>query len=704
MNLFHQIRRRLPMVMQDANGECGLACIAMIAQWYGHRLDLPYLRSAFPATRQGLSLASLAQVADRLKFNARGYVVDDVQSLSRAHLPAIVHWDGNHFVVLRSVRGDRYVVHNPAGGVRTYRRAEFAQHFTGRLLELTPSSTFSAIVRERKYTLRRILELTEGLQRSLLQVCAVGVTGSLVGMLVPVLIQVALDSVVPKGDVDLLGLLAGAMFLVSLTTAVTDWLRKRITLNAGSAFFAQLTRNAVAHLFRLPLSYFETRHPGDIATRLDSVRYLSAIVTNSTASIVVDGSMLLLSGTLMFVYAPELALIVTAVFLAVILVRLLLYPSIRRHAGKALKEKSEEHSRLFDHIRAVAALKTANATRDSTARWYERLIHFVNADFRTHCIEANALLIVEIFTALGTALTLYFGVLAVITQAMSVGMLYAFLTYRAMFFERIDKIVSVMTEVAMLGQNLMRLRDFLEVDVEDGGLAIQRSVRRGLELRGVEFRAGFADRPILKDIDVAIPFSSGAMIAIEGPSGSGKTTLLKVMAGLYAPTGGQLLVDGTPLGTWGRGAYRDNIGLLLGTDKLVRGSILENVTAFSQEPDSARAEAALRICCLDDVVDQLPRQMASVVSEENGVLSSGQRRRLMLARAVYREAGLLLLDEVTSNLDAETTRRLLANLGDLDATKVLTTHDPVVLEHCSRVLRMSEGVLGEPDPRVEVWA
>jgi len=693
MNPLAAFKRRLPMVMQDADGECGLACLVMVAQWHGHRLDLNYLRNAFPTTRQGLNLANVSRVAGQLNFACRGLHVDTLDELALVRRPAILHWDRNHFVVLESIRYGRYTIHDPAGGVRTYGTAEFERHFSGALLELQPSDSFAEIVQEKRYTLSKILRLTYGLRTSVMQVVTVALTGSLLSLALPAIVQVAIDSVVPKSDFNLLQILAIAIFFVSATAGLAEWMQRRIVANAGSAFFAQLTRNAVGHIFRLPLRYFESRHPGDVATRLDSIEQVRSVVTNSLVDAIVDGAMLILCGILMFLYIPSLAAMVTAVFLAVIAIRLLLYPAMRREGAVALRAKSEERSRLIDNLRAAAALKTANATVNTNARWNDSLVRAVNAGFRVGLIEANAVLLVEIVTALGTALVLYFGVLAVLTQSVTVGMLYAFFTYRGMFFDRIDKLVKVMNDVAMLANNMGRLSDFLEQNVEAAGRAMDRRIRTSVTLSGVTFRAGFADKPILSDLSLTIPLRDMSMIAIVGASGSGKTTLLKLLAGLYSPSEGQHLVDGIPLAAWGLAPYRDNIGLLLGSDKLLRGTVIENVTCFSPAPDMARVDDALRLSSLDEVVNALPRCAETMGSEENGVLSSGQRRRLMLARALYRDASLLLLDEVTSNLDSETVDMLLLRLAEIPATKLIATHDPRVIARCATVYELVGGRL-----------
>ncbi|WP_420606332.1 peptidase domain-containing ABC transporter [Novosphingopyxis sp.] len=697
MNLHSFGRRHLPVITQDSNGECGLACLTMIAAWHGHRLDLSHLRASYPTTHRGLSLANLAQIAEQLKFDVRGYQIDDLNDLARVRLPAVLHWDNNHFVVLKSVRKRQFEIHNPAVGARTLQIEDVREHFSGFVLEVQPSQTFKIIVRDKQYPLSKILELTHGLRTSLIQVISISLVGSAILMLMPLFVQAALDSVLPRNDVDLLAALAVGLLMVSLTSAIADYLRSRIIANVGGAFFAQLTRNAFGHILRLPLRYFESRHPGDIATRLESVDQVRNVVTQSVVAATVDAIMIVLSGTIMFLYAPMLAIIVTSIFILVIAIRLWLYPKMRRQGAIALAARSEERSKMIDGLRAIASVKTANATIPIASRWYDSFVRYVNASFRIQMTEAHASLMVEVVTAIGMAATLYLGVAAVLAQELTVGMLYAFFTYRSIFFDRIDSSVTTMTQVSMLGANMGRLTDFLEVDTEPSSNIISREIRHGVELRDVSFKAGFADKPILKDVNLRIDCNQTQTISILGPSGSGKTTLLKIMAGLYQPSSGTLEVDGTPVASWALTAYRSNIGLVLGSDKLMFGTLTENITSFAMDPDMPRVHAALRVACLLDEAKDLDAGLESIVSEENGILSSGQRRRLMLARALYTDPPILLLDEVTSNLDAETSARVLENLSRHPATKIITSHDLAVLKVSDCILRMEAGTLHRVD-------
>ena len=682
MQPFEQLRTRLPLIRQDANGECALACIAMIGAFYGHEIDFHRLKADFPTTRQGLSLSAVTQVADRLGFDTRGLALAGLEEMALVRLPAIIHWDDNHFIVLKSVKRGRYTVHDPASGIWQYREADFARHFSGHVLELAPSANFVQIVRDKKYPLSTILRSTRGLYKSLAQVAVMGFTTNLLTLALPAIVQVALDSVIPKADLALLQLLAIGIFFASVLIGLAEWTHKRIVLNAGTAFAAQLTHNAVGHIFRLPLSYFERKHPGEIAVRLDSIDGIRSVVMTTTVNAAIDLMMLILCGVLMLMYMPSLALVVSAIFVIVLVIRAVSLPPVRRYGGLSIRARAEERSRLIDNVRASASIKMANAAHAAVGRWYESLVKRSNASFKVGLIEADASLAVEIATALGTAATLYLGVIAVIEQTATVGVLYAFYTYRGIFFDKIDKLVTYSQEIAMLGVNMNQLNDFLEQDPEVDGFIAERTIQRDIALRGASFRPGFADRPIVDAVDLTIPSASGAMIGISGPSGSGKTTLLKLLAGLYTPSSGELLVDGVELRNWGLFPYRENVALLLGSDRIARGSIGEIVSSYEATPDQGRIERALDAACLLRDVRYLPQGMRTVLTEESGVLSSGQRRRLMLARALYREPAILLLDEVTSNLDAATSEALLENLGRLPATKVIATHDPAALATC----------------------
>lgn len=696
MNLFSRPRRSMPMIMQEANGECGLASLAMIANWLGHAIDMPFLRSRFPTSRFGLTFARVAEIASELGLSSRAFVADSVEELKQVRCPAILHWEGNHFVVLTSVSRGRFVIHNPAYGVRTLAAEDVKRHFTGSLLEIERGGDFAQIVSQKRLTIQRVFASVSGLKTSVTQIFCISGATAAISLVLPVLVQAALDDVIPRQDAGLLLALAVSYMAASAISALGDWYRQRILLNAGTSFVAQFTRNAVGHLFQLPLRYFESRHPADITVRLDSVDHIKNVVVQAVATSIVDAFVIVLAAGMMFLYAPVLGAIILFTLILVGGVRLLAFPYIARNGSIALKARSLERSNLIDNLRAIIPLRMGQALDRSNNRWFAALLRHLNAEFKLGLAEANLAFALHVIIALGVSVTLYLGVAAVIANKMTIGMLYAFFTFRSLFFERLESVVTSTIQVSMLSTNMARLRDFTEEPIEEidqWRSAGRRPPAERLHIDKVTLRLGASDRPILSEVSLELNLRDHGLIGIVGPSGSGKSSLFKVMAGLYPPTGGSITVDGQNLRKFGLQRYRRSIGLLMGADKVFRGTVIQNVTGLESDPELEQVERCLRLACLFDDVAALPWELETVVSEENGMLSTGQRRRLMLARALYKRPTLLLADEMLSNLDALTGRKILENLAKLDCVVVVSAHSPDVIPGCSAYFLIRNGTL-----------
>ena len=701
MNFFARRLGRVPFIRQDTAGECGLASLAMVANWQGHRLDLPHLRRRHPTSRRGLTLSELAEAAADLGLAARAFAIDDVSELLKVRCPAILHWTNNHFVVLCSAKRDRFVVNDPAFGQRTYQTEDMRNLFSGTLLELSRTNGFVQIATAKKLTLRRVISQVDGLKASALQVIAISVAVASLSLLLPVIVQEALDDVIPRRDGGLLLALAVAFMAATTLSAIGEWYRQRILLNAGTSFIAQFTRGAVHHIFQLPLGYFEARHPADLSVRLDSIEHIKSVVVQALVTAIVDAIVIVLAAAMMFAYAPALAGVIVATLVIVAITRLTALPMIASVGGVALRARSEERARLMDSLRAIAPLRVGQALGRATDRWYSSLLRHLNAEFKVGNLEANLSLALHIMVGVGTSATMYLGVAAVMANKLTVGMLYAFFTFRTLFFERLDSVVTSTVQLSMLPANMARLRDFAEQKVEVinpvRNLTRQQALKK-LSLDCASFTVGKNDKPILDSISLDIDVASCEVIGLFGASGSGKSTLFKLMAGLYQASSGTMKVNGSPLEKFGIEHYRRNVGLLLGTDRIIQGSIVQNISGLRPDFDLGRVMECLEAAVLLNDVENLPWGFDTIVSEEGGLLSTGQRRRLMLARALYQNSSILLLDELISNLDGNTSGRVIENLSQLKVCKVISAHAGSLARHCNRAWLLNEGRLVETDP------
>jgi ATP-binding cassette, subfamily B, bacterial CvaB/MchF/RaxB len=698
-------RRAVRSVAQSEAKECGLACLAMIANYHRHDIDLSYLRALFPLSQTGMSLGDIVEVAEGLGLDANGFALSNVGELSGVALPAILHWNGNHFVVLERIRRGRYHVHDPEFGLRIYDRADMERLFSGVVLEFQPRMDFARLTAERRLGFLEVFRATRGLGNTVWQISLVSLAIALLGLGMPVLLEIALDVVIPQVDLDLLRVLAIGLAAMMVFEAVGRWLRDAIVLRSSTLLQLQFTRNVVGHAFRLPLGYFERRHPGDFAVRVDSIDHIKAFLVGGLVTAVADSATSVLLVGLMTYYAPLMAGVTLLTLVAVLLARALTFPALRRHTAASLEARSEEQARLLDGLRRVAALKAHNATDLFAMRWFESFARFANTDFRARHATIDAELFMHLVIAASTVTTLYLGVGAVIGNTLTIGSLYAFFALRGDFFERVNRLTVNLMHLSVMRVHFQRLDDLVGQEAESGaeGVRIHRSVRRSVALEDVRVQFGRADAPLLVDVNLAIDVAGGESIAIVGASGSGKSSLLKVLASLHEPAAGRLTVDGAALEQFGRREFRANLGVVFADDGLFAGTVADNLALFDPSVTRAQMDSALDEVGLREAIDALPQGLATLVSEESGLLSTGQRRRLLVARALCRRPRLLLLDEVTANLDPETERALVEGLRRVRAAKVYVTHSRQLLAGVDRVLRVADGRLvteSRPDQSV----
>ena len=694
-------RRAVRSVAQSEAKECGLACLAMIANVHRHDIDLSYLRALFPLSQTGMSLGDIVEVAEGLGLDANGFALSNVGELAGVALPAILHWNGNHFVVLERIRGGRYHVHDPEFGLRIYDRADMERLFSGVVLEFQPRMDFARITADRRLGFLEVLRATNGLGNTVWQICLVSFAIALLSLGMPVLLEIALDVVIPQVDLDLLRVLAVGLAAMMVFEAVGRWLRDAIILRSSTLLQLQFTRNVVGHAFRLPLGYFERRHPGDFAVRVDSIDHIKTFLVGGLVTAVADTATSVLLVGLMTYYAPLMAGVTLLTLAAVLVARALTFPALRRYTAASLEARSEEQARLLDGLRGVAALKAHNATDLFAMRWFESFARFANTDFRARHATIDAELFMHLVIAVSTVMTLYLGVSAVIGNSLTIGSLYAFFALRGDFFERVNRLTVNLMHLSVMRVHFQRLDDLVGQEAEAGaeGPRVHRVVRRSVALEGVRVQFGRADAPLLVDVNLAVDVAGGESIAIVGASGSGKSSLLKVLASLHEPAAGHLSVDGATLDQFGRREFRANLGVVFADDGLFAGTVADNLALFDPAVTRAQMEHALDQVGLREAVDALPQGFATLVSEESGLLSTGQRRRLLVARALCRRPRLLLLDEVTANLDPETERALIAGLRHIGAAKIYVTHSPHVLAGVDRVLRVANGrLVTEPCP------
>lgn len=691
-------RRRLPVIQQTEAGECGLACLAMIAGHYGHRIDLQTLRARHPVSSRGANLAELAATASALHLSSRALKLE-LSELSKLRTPCILHWDLAHFVVLRGVEGSRAIVHDPACGIRTYTHDEISRHFTGIALECVPTPEFTARKEETPLRMQDLWKATSGLYPALLQLLILTGLLQLFSLAAPFFTQTVVDRVLVSGNVQLLGVLAvgfGGLLLVQL---LTKSLRDYSVLHLSSVVSLQLSSNMLGHLIRLPQPWFLRRHLGDVLSRFGSLEPVRALLTTGVIGALLDGGMALTMLALLLLYSPTLTLWVLVTALAYAVLRALAFAPLRQLEEEAIVAGARENSHLMETLRGIQAIKLMGLEADREGHWQNLHANSMNAGIRASKWGLAFSLANGLLFGIQNIAIVYLAAHMVIDQRFTVGMLYAFLAYQGQFTSRIGALIDSILGFRMLRVHMVRLADVALAPEEPNlrGAVLRPSCvldsdrSPSIELRRVSFRYGDREPWILRH--VSLRSDPGSLTVLVGASGSGKSTLLRLLLGLLEPIEGQILIDGQPLAQLDRAAHRRRSAAVMQDDHLLSGTLLENITGFDPAPDMARVELSTRDACLHDEIQAMPLGYLSRICDLGIQLSGGQRQRLLLARSLYRDPRLLIVDEGTAHLDPALETRISSTIGSSSATRIVVTHRPGILEQADQLLRIHDGRL-----------
>ena len=695
--------RRLQLQRQTEAAECGLACLAMIACYYGYKTDLNRLRMTNAISLKGGTLKSLIVVAEKLKLSSRPLKLG-LESLDQLQTPCILHWGMNHFVVLKAVHRDACTVLDPALGERRYTMAEVSDDFTGIALELGPAADFRRRVDRSVMKLSDLWGKIVGLKRVLLQTLVLSLIVQLFVLAAPFYMQLVVDEILTSFDTDLLVVLALGFGLFMLIRVAASALRAYVILYISNTLGFQMVSNLFRHLLRLPLGWFEKRHVGDILSRFSSTLPIRDLFAEGLVAAVIDGLMASSTLVVIFVYSARLGTVVLLALALYLGLRLALYRPLRQRNEDLIVAKAREQSTFIESVRGIQSIKLFGHEAERRSLWRNRYADVINGSVRVGKLgigfeAANGLLF-----GIENTMIVYLGATQVISGSLTIGMLFAFMAYRQQFIDKARMLVERLIEFRILDLHLERIADIGLARPERGiesagsGAAPGNSRRAGkgmLEMRHLSFRYGVADTWVLRN--ASLQLQSGEMIAFVGPSGSGKSTLMKLLLGLFEPQQGTVWFDGVPLHQYGHVAYRSRIGTVMQDDTLLTGSIADNISFFDTEPDLARLERCAKSASIHADIMAMPMAYNSLVGDMGGTLSCGQRQRILLARALYRDPDILVLDEGTANLDAATEAAILSVLTKMTMTRICVAHREPMILAADRVILLKNGSLHELD-------
>ncbi|MCA3001947.1 MAG: peptidase domain-containing ABC transporter [Rhodocyclaceae bacterium] len=696
LNLHFWGRKRVPMILQTEAAECGLACLAMIASYHGYDTDLASLRRRFPTSQQGVNLQQLIQVGQQIQLGSRA-LRGDIDALTEIKLPVILHWDMNHFVVLVEVRGSQFTIHDPARGEVMLKREELSKHFTGVMLELTPTQMFQQKTEKLRVNLWSFWKSAHGLGGAMTQILLFALVLEMFTIVAPLYQQMVVDNAIVSADRDLLLVLALGFGLLIVVQSAINLARSWAILYLGSTLSVQLVRNLFRHLLRLPMDYFEKRHLGDISSRFGSLDVIQRTLTTSFIASIMDGLLVVVTLVLMFIYSPTLSLVAIIAVLLYAILRALVYRPLRSATEETLLRGAKQQTNFLETVRGVQCVKLFGREGLRQTVYENLLVDRMNADINTQKISIGFQTSNVLIFGIENIIVIYLGARFVLDGSFSIGMLFAFISYKLQFVQRAADLTDKLIELRMLNLHAERIADIALTPVESaidtalvgsGQMPVDTpsALPPKIEVRNLTFRYSPLERPVIEDLSLTI--EPGELAAIVGPSGSGKTTLMKVLLGLLKPEKGEVIIAGQDIHRIDPQQYRGLIGTVMQDDSLFAGSILDNITFFDPVADTQRAMAAAAIAAIHDDIVRMPMQYNTLIGDMGSSLSGGQRQRVVLARAFYKQPKILFLDEATSHVDVMQEKAINDVLKQLGLTIVMIAHRPETIDAAHRKINI----------------
>jgi ATP-binding cassette subfamily B protein RaxB len=654
-------------------------------------MDLDTLRRRYAVSLKGATLNDLTGIAGAVGLATRALRLE-LSELAKLRTPCILHWSLNHFVVLSRVHAKSITIHDPARGKRRISLEEASREFTGVALEAVPTKTFTR-KKEPSLGFGYLLGSLRDLGGTAATVIFLSVCLEIVALLTPIGAQVIVDEVITSSDYDLLLVVAAGLALLLLIQLVVEvargWtlavVQTTISLHWSSSLFDQM--------MRLPLEYFAKRHVGDIISRFGSLTIVQKALTTDVILSLFDGAMSIGMLIMLFLYGGWLAGIAILSTSLNAAFHIAVYRAYRQGTEESIIHDARQQTHFIETVRGIASVKLLGLTNRRRAAWVNHFVDSLNAKFRLVRLDLLFGRANDLLTGGDRLLLLVLGARMVMSGAMSLGMLVAFLAYRDQFATRVQNLIGTGFQLQMLSLQLTRLADIVLAEPEQelgrapniSATSSTNFLGEALRAENVSFRYGDNEPWVLRNISLDI--TPGTCVAITGPSGCGKTTFLKILMGLIRPTEGAISVGGINTNTLSS-AYRERIAGVLQDDGLFAGSLAENICGFDTHPDPEwMMECADRAAILDDI-RQMPMGFETLVGDMGSTLSGGQKQRVILARALYRRPTVLFLDEATSHLDEATEDVVAEALRGLRITRVIVAHRPATIAHADRLIKL----------------
>lgn len=711
-------RRRRPVVRQHDELDCGAACLSTVARYYGRRIAVPQYRSLVHVTRDGASMLALQTAAEKTGFRAAG-VMAGLEAIRKVKMPFIALMRF-HFVVVYEVTDSHVIFADPARGLITELHETFIAEWSQTALLLSPTPRLHEYP-ESAPEVAKYLALFRGSRRTLLEIVGASVLLFIFSLGVPVFLQHFVDTVLPQAQVGNLGLLLIGLAIILSTQDLLGLARQALLIQVTTRFDAVLSALFVRKLARLPLSFYSVRTVGDITQRVGELEGIRRTVMDGALGLLSVLVGAVVSATVIGLYSGEL---LTVLLLALILpgaLVLMVTPRMTRELRGLYKAEGHLETRAWEQFRGLGSVKAMGADVAARWRWNFDLVDTLLRRRDLSILNAVVGGASQLFQQLIPAGVIMLGVYLYTIGQLSLGHLIAVSVLAGTVVSAAVQLLNSWHQWNGLGVAIHRVDDVFtaaeepgrELRPESAGRTANGKLSGAVEFEGVDFQYGSELSPIVLE-NVSFSVSAGETLALVGRSGSGKTTLGYMFNLLYAPTSGRVSFDGRPSDTVPLDEVRSQVGMIVQDNSIFSGTILENIALGDAQPSFEAVVRAAKLADAHEFISGMPDGYATKLGESGEGLSGGQKQRINIARALYRDPAILVMDEATSSLDAVSEARIVRNLKSRRGTTIVIAHRLNTVMHADRIVVLDGGsvvevgthreLVGRPGPYSRLFA
>ena len=704
-NWWRKFTKRYPFFEQQSAADCGAACLVMVGRYWGKNLSINRLRDLANVSRSGASMRSLSAAAESLGFATRP-VKASLDKFAQQSLPAIAHWQGRHYIVVYEITKKQVIVADPAIGQRQLTIKEFLAGWTGYALLLQPTTSLKK-TQEANTPFWQLFDLVKPHFQVLLEVFIASVLIQVFGLITPLFTQLLLDRVIVQGSILTLNTVGFGLLVFGLFRVAINGLRQYLLDHTANRISVALMVGFIKHTFGLPLSFFESRYVGDIVSRVQENQKIQRFLTGEALSIGLDLLTVFVYVGLMFWYSPPMALMTLAIVPPFVLLTFFATPFLRRISREVFTAGTLENSYLIQSLTGISSIRSMAIEQTVRWHWEELLNNLIKKNFSGQVISNQLQLISSTIQSLASTGLLWFGAWLVIQNQLTIGQLVAFNMLLGNIIQPFQRLIILWNQLQEVIVATERINDVLEAQLEED---LEHNPRQFLprligriRFHNVTFRYHpESEINILENLSFEI--LPEQTVAVVGRSGSGKTTLSKLILGLYLATDGRVLIDNQDVTSISLHSLRSQIGVVDQDTFLFGGTIRENITIAHPEASLEEIVEAAQLAGADEFIKRMPMGYETQIGEGGGMLSGGQRQRLAIARALLGNPRLLILDEATSHLDAESERIIQNNLKKIlqGRTSVIIAHRLSTVRHADLILVLDRGVLVESGTHEEL--